>query len=155
MTIPIFFHCSAFLIKRQKLISLFLSHRIFFHSFSIEIFFIKLIFYCRKIFYYNIICYCVLLSYIAVIRPELTYGCRVWTMMAQTNKKSFENKILRKIPDNKLNRWRWKTNAKIREMMQNPKLTSYVNGQRIQRSGYAMRRNEETTMWNINHWGRS
>jgi hypothetical protein len=73
--------------------------------------------------------------YTAVVRPTLTYGCEVWTITAQMEKRllSFENKVLRRICsaiyDNELRCCCRRTNAEIREITKSPKITNYIKAQ--------------------------
>jgi hypothetical protein len=96
--------------------------------------------------------------YTEIIRPTLTYGCKVWTTKSVTKRRlrTFENKIWRRIcepvRDARTNEWRRKFNKEIQEELGLVPVTSYIKGQRLQRFGHIMRRSEEETIKAAIEW---
>jgi hypothetical protein len=96
--------------------------------------------------------------YTAIIRPTLTYECETWTTTNNTGRKlwTFENKIWRiicgSVYDNRTGAWRRKFNRELQDELELALVTSFISGQRIQRLGHVMRRNEKETVRTVMEW---
>ena len=83
--------------------------------------------------------------YNAVLLPVVTYGCETWslTQIPQRRLVVFENKVLRRIlgpkTDPDTGRLRIRSNAEIRELTNQPFITSVISSRRLQWAGHVAR----------------
>jgi len=95
--------------------------------------------------------------YWSIIRPTVTYACKVWVLKETIKNKLmvFESKVFRKIfgPTKERNgTWRIKTNDELDELIRHKNIINHIKAQQLNWFGHLHRMPEDRMVKKVHKW---